>query len=472
MTKLRKFQKRGVEKIIKFKGRALLADEMGLGKTVQALCYLKNSAKNRPALVVCPSSAKWVWKSEIKKHTKFRCRILKTRKAHKFKPRDITIINYEILNYWKNEIRDTNFKTIILDECHYIKSWKAKRTKVVISLGRNIPHIIAMSGTPLTNKPKDLFTVLKLLLPDTFPSFVPFAFRYCNRRMLPWGWDDNGASHLDELHKILKGKCLIRRTKRQVLKELPEKQRIVIPLSIDMKRYKPAEDDFLNWIAENKPEHLCSALKNTALLKVGYLTRLTAILKVKNIITWIEDFLAETDEKLVIFAHHTEILQRIYKHFEKKIYFNGSKKITSQQAGNRLNDKPTNYAVMIRGATGTNARHHIIQRFQKSEETRLFIGQIQAAGTAITLTAASTVAFAELNWSPANHVQAEDRVHRIGQKNYVKAYYLVAKDTIETDLCKIIQKKARLISKVLEGKRHKEEMNVYDVLLTKIRNKI
>ena len=155
MTKLYKYQKIGVRKLRGFKGRALLADEMGLGKTLQVLTYLKKKTEQRSVLVVCPATAKYVWKNEIKKHTRFSGRILSGRKTRTFKKkRDITIINYDIIHYWKDCLRREGFDVMILDECHYCKNWKAKRTKAISSLGKRIPHIIALSGTPLTNRPK------------------------------------------------------------------------------------------------------------------------------------------------------------------------------------------------------------------------------------------------------------------------------------------------------------------------------
>ena len=292
MTRLYKYQKVGVKKIIRFRGRVLLADEMGLGKTLEALTYLRLRPRTLPALVVCPASAKYVWKGETKKHTKFSGKILSGRTPRRFKPKDITIINYDVLFHWKKTLLKCGFKTLILDECQYIKSWKAKRTKAAISLGRKIPHILALSGTPITNRPKELYTTLHLIIPKQFPSFVPYAFRYCNRRMLPWGWDDTGASHLDELHKKLKKSCMIRRTKQQVLKELPDKRRMVLPLPITRPaEYKKAEKDFLGWLANKSVDKAVKAHKAIELVKLGYLKRLAADLKMKSVFLFLDTLL-------------------------------------------------------------------------------------------------------------------------------------------------------------------------------------
>ena len=448
MTKLYKYQKRGVKGIVRFNGRCLLADSMGLGKTIQALYYLKLRPEHLPALVVCPASAKYVWKSEIRKHTKFSGRILNGQTPCRFKIRDITIINYDVLLYWKDTLKEMGFNTLILDECHAIKSYKAKRTKATISLGKRIPHIIALSGTPLTNRPKELYQTLHLIVPKLFPSFVPYAFRYCNRRMLPWGWDDNGASHLDELHDKLKKTCMIRRTKEQVLPELPPKRRMVVPLPIDRSaEYAEAENNFIEWLTKKDTKKAAKALLAERLVQLGYLKRLAADLKMRSVFNWIDNFLEETDEKLVVFAYHKTIIQQLTSRYSK-------------------------HCVVVDGSVSMEQRQKNINQFQTKKGTRLFIGQLIAAGTAITLTAASTVAFIELDWVPTAHIQAEDRVHRIGQENHVQIYYLVAKETIEQELCKIIQKKAAIVASILDGKKTGTKLDVFDQLMKSFERKL
>lgn len=440
MTKLYKYQKIGVKKIIRFNGKVLLADEMGLGKTLQALTYLHLRPQALPALVICPASAKYVWKDEVRKHTKLRCVLINGQNARKGKPRDVTIINYDIVSHWKKILKQCGFKTLILDECHYIKSWKAKRTKAVVSIGKKTPYILALGGTPITNRPKELYTTLHLIIPNKFPSFVPFAFRYCNRRMLPWGWDDSGASHLDELHDILNKTCMIRRTKEQVLHELPPKHRMVIPLPIQRAaEYKEAEEHFITWLAKKDVDKAAKAVRAEKLVQVGNLKRLAAELKMKNVLQFIDNLLAETDEKLVVFAYHKSIIKQLQTKYKN--------------------------SVTVDGSVSQKQRQKNIKQFQQGKNTRIFIGQMIAAGTAITLTAASIAVFVELDWVPGNHIQAEDRLHRIGQENHVQIYYLIAKGTIEQRLCKIIQQKAAVITSVLDGRKNKNKMNIFNQLM-------
>jgi len=449
MTKLYPYQKRGVKRIIRFKGRVLLADEMGLGKTIQALVYVKRTPRVCPVLVICPASAKWVWADEARRHLKMKSLILSGTKPKL--PADlppIVIINYDILSRknknketvgWLETLLSIKFRTLIIDECHFIKNTRAIRTKAVHKLGRKAKHVLALSGTPLTNRPAELFSVLKLLHPKVYTSFRKFAWKYCNPKWTPWGWDYSGSKNLKELHQELKDLCMIRRRKSQVLKELPDKNRMVIPVEIERKsEYQLAENDFFKWLmTKTNVKKIPMAEK---LVQLGCLKRLAAELKMRMVFDWIDTFLEETDEKLVIFAYHKKIIKTLVNKYKK-------------------------ISVIVDGSVSMDKRKKAIKTFQKKRKVRLFIGNIIAAGTAITLTAAHSAVFVELDFVPGNHIQAEDRIHRIGQKEKVFVYYLVAKGTIEEKLCKIIQKKAEIIASVLDGKTKQDRLDVFDRLL-------
>lgn len=477
MTKLYKYQKEGVKQIINFNGRVLLADEMGLGKTIQALTFLHRQSKSLPALVVCPASVKWVWCDEIKKHTNLRPSIISGKTPRKGNPKDVTIINYDLLSSWKILLQKIGYNTLILDECHYVKAHKAQRTRAAISIGKKTPNIIAMSGTPLTSRPKELFQILKLLHPKEFPSYTPYAFRYCNRRITPWGWDDNGASHIDELHNKLKSLCLIRRTKKEVLKELPNKQRVIIPLSVDNKLYKEylsIEKDFANWCQRLSSEQKERAIKSEGLSRLRIAKRMAAEIKMKSLLEWIDDFFDSTNQKLVVFAWHVSVIEKIYNHYKNKIHNSSNEKKVAYSVVKRLKGEPTNFCVKIHGGTHPRERNQIVGRFQNNESCRLLVGQLVAAGTGITLTAASNVLMAELDFTPANHIQAEDRCHRIGQKNSVTAYYTIAKGTVEEKLCKVLQSKFQVVTNVLDGVRKTtlaQRYSIYDLLIETYKKK-
>jgi len=439
--------------------------------TLQALTFLKLRPQCLPALVVCPASVKWVWRNEIKEHTIFRPSIINGTNVRKGNPRDITIINYDLLHSWKKLLKKLGFKTLILDECHYIKSKKAQRTLAAVSIGKKTPYILALSGTPLTNRPNELFKVINLLHPKEFPSYSNYAWRYCGRRLDRFSgkWDDKGATHLDELHKKLKGLCMIRRTKKQVLKELPDKRRIVMPLELspkDLEEYQNIQYNLIAHMRHTKVSRL-SGYRRVAITMLRVHKQKAAEFKMKALLNWIDDFLEETDEKLVVFAWHVNIIQQIYDHYKKRIYNGTNNTKVAKSMARRLKGEPTNFCVKLHGSVATKERNQVIGRFQNSDDCRIFVGQLLAAGTGISLTSASNILMAELDFTPANHIQAEDRCHRIGQKNSVTIYYAIAKDTIEERLCRILQKKFKTVSVVLDGKSQnvKKEYNIYDLLL-------
>lgn len=434
------YQRVGIRAVDHFKGRILIADAMGTGKSFQALGWVANNDL-RPVVIVCPANAKAVWEHEAITHFRIKVGIIEGRKSNTAPmvvPYRILVINYDILTDWLSFLQSINPQILILDEVHYIKSMRTKRSKAARALARQVPNVLALSGTPLTNRPAELFPILNMLRPDIWPKFMTFAYRYCQPKRTPWGWQFNGATRLPELHERLKTYCMIRRLKKDVLKDLPEKIRTMVPLKItDRKEYTRATNHFLAWVATTRSHEKASrAAKAESLVKMGYLKRLAARLKMKAGVRWIEDFLEETDEKLVVFAEHRAIIETIQSKFQ-------------------------NISVVVDGRVPHRKRALAIKQFQENKKTRLFIGNIQAAGVAITLVAASTVVFLELPFVPALVSQAEDRCHRIGQTNKVNIYYLVAEDTIEEHLCKIIESKQSVIDRVLDGRVGRNSLDVY-----------
>jgi SWI/SNF-related matrix-associated actin-dependent regulator of chromatin subfamily A-like protein 1 len=450
MTKLYPYQKEGIRTIEKFNGRVLLADDMGLGKTVQALYYLKRNPSLRPAIIICPACLKWVWESQASQHCSLQTKVLSGKKVIKdglVKHSGIIILNYDILSDWVEYLISKDPKVIIGDEIQAIKSPKARRSKAFKELCKKAEHIIAISGTPLMNRHSELYTVLNILWKKEFPSFVHFANRYCPPRWTPWGANDyRRSTNAKELHKRLCKLGMIRRLKQDVLKDLPSKTRIIIPMDIQNRReYEKAKNDFLNWLSRRDPAKARRASKAEELVKLGYLIRLSTELKMKSVFEWIDMFLEGSEGKLGLFMCHRKIVQMLHEKYKK-------------------------ISVVLTGDTGEKERKSAVTSFQKDKNVRIFIGNVRAAGVGIDLWAASTMAFVETGFVPADAIQCEDRFHRIGQKENVTCYYLVAKDTIEERLCKILQDKQKVITDVLDGKvnRKRSKLDVYTQLLQKI----
>lgn len=231
---------------------------------------------------------------------------------------------------------------------------------------------------------------------------------------------------------------MIRYTKKDVLTELPEKVRRVLPLPIsNEEEYKEASQSFLSWISKTQPERLLSAKRAETLVRLGELKRLAAKLKLQAVVDWANSWLESyPDEKLVPFAVHRKMIEALARRVRAK-------------------------SVVVHGSVSWRDRKNVVDEFQRNENIRLFIGNIRAAGVSITLTAASTMAFCELDWVPANMTQAEDRIHRIGQNKTSWVWWLVAAGTIEDDLCNILERKQQVVSDVLDGDHPSDYLDVY-----------
>lgn len=421
------FQEKGVYFIEKNNGRALITDDMGLGKTIQSLAWLSFHPELTPVLVVCPASVKLNWKKEIEKWLPGRkVQILYGTDTHTLNS-DIVIINYDILSAWTQRLAKQRFTVMITDEAHYYKNSKAKRTKAVKRLGKKIKHVLALSGTPIQSRTIEIYNAITLVEPGLFPNYWNFVQKYCDAKLTQYGWDISGASNSKELHEILTSTIMIRRLKSEVLTELPDKIKSFTPLDLaNRDKYRKAELDFIRYVYETKGDEAARrAQRGKALAMIEGLKQLSVEGKMKEAIEWINDFLT-SGEKLVIFAEHKFVIDRLMKEY-------------------------ADIAVRLYGQDSTQHRQKSIERFQKDDSVKLFVGNTKAAGEGITLTAASNVAFLELPWTPGALTQAEDRCHRIGQKDAVNVYYLLATGTIEEEIAELLDKKTKVLKSVLDG---------------------
>jgi SWI/SNF-related matrix-associated actin-dependent regulator of chromatin subfamily A-like protein 1 len=439
VSTLRPFQMEGVQFLEKKKGRALLADEMGLGKTIQAIAWIASHPEARPVTVICPASLKLNWCQEFMKHAKINAQIgsgQKTLITEPYLPNQkvdkILVINYDIAQAWEEAGRLSQTSVLVMDESHYIKNSRAKRTKAIRKVAKKAKHILALTGTPIVNRPIELFTTLNLLAPFQWGQMIDFGKRYCNGHHNGFGWDFRGASNTGELNEKLSSSIMIRRKKRDVLTELPNKERVVVELELQNRgRYTRVEEEFLAWVQEARGDKAAwRASQAEALTKASYLKQVCAEEKMKQVFEWVGDFL-ESGKKLVLFCTHTAILNKLMERF-------------SEEHG----------AVKIDGTVSGVDRQIAVDLFQSDPNTHLLVGNLRAAGVGLTLTAADTTAFAELGWTPGEHSQAEDRVHRIGQEaESISAYYLVSRGTIEEVVLEALDTKRTVIDEVVDGGR-------------------
>jgi SWI/SNF-related matrix-associated actin-dependent regulator 1 of chromatin subfamily A len=268
--------------------------------------------------------------------------------------------------------------------------------------------------------------------------------RYCGARRCPWGMDYRGATRLGELNELLTAGVMIRRRKQDVLSQLPAKARHVLTLSMSRpQEYAEAGRNFSRWLRAVGPARAASAERAEGLAKLGYLRRLAARLKMRGVFEFVDNFLAG-GEKLIVFAVHkkcVELLENRYK----------------------------GQCAVVTGKVVGRKREQAFAKFNTDERCRVFVGNIKAAGVGWSCTSSRTVCFAEMEWSPGAHAQAEDRVHGLGRGRGgpVSAYYLTAKDTVEEMIFRLIQKKAAVLADAIDGGAALD-LDIYDLLLKEL----
>lgn len=427
------YQKVGVEFLVASGGRAIVADAMGLGKTAQALAYIKHEGFKR-TLVVCPASVKFSWEVEVAKWTRMSSIIIDSKTdLSKIDPDiKVWIINYDILKKHHPMLVKMRFDCIIGDECQLIKSTGALRTKAFRSISREIPKVVLLSGTPLLSRPSELFSLLNIIDMKTWDNWYQFARKYCAMKQTRWGWDSSGASNTEELHARIK-RYFIRRDKTEVLKDLPPKTFITVPVQLSKeveKKYDMAANELAIYLRKymgKSDQSIDRSMTAEKLTQLNILRHLNAMGKIDTAIELVESVL-DSGEKVLVFCSFVEPLEILKKHFADK-------------------------AVILTGKTPIEDRRTIVETFQNDSSVPVFLGGIKSAGVGITLTAASNVIFLDYSWNPADHQQAQDRVHRPGQvAESVNIYQLSALNTIDDDLKEILDNKQNVFDKVIDGK--------------------
>jgi len=434
----------------------LLADEMGLGKTIQAIGFINACPEIKTVLVVCPATLKSNWQRELNKWF--------TRKRSiavvngQWSDAQVVIINYDILGKWTAKIHAQPWDLLIVDESHYLKNSKAQRTANVLGKwnkdpAKKIAPILAkrrwmLTGTPIVNRPAELWTLIHALDPETWKNWKRYVETYCNAFQTRWGWDISGARNLDELQRKLRETIMVRRMKADVLTELPPKRRQIISLpagscdaALDAEREAEARIEERTKSLRVQAElakadgddtaytEAVAAMSREWMIDFTEISRVrheTAIAKAPLVAEYCKEIL-DSVEKLVIFAWHADVIDLLMRQLAEF------------------------HQVSLTGQTQQDRRQGIVDTFQTDPACRVFVGNMQAAGVGITLTAASTVIFGELDWVPGNITQAEDRCHRIGQTDNVTVYHVVLENSIDEKLATTLVDKQTVIDAALNG---------------------
>ena len=398
----------------------LLAEEMGLGKTVEAIGALNQIPPAAGGvLVICPANAKINWKRELDRWLVQPMRINIVYGSDTGPPADVYVINYDIVHRHDALLKDRVWDVVILDEAQYLKNPKSRRTRTVLG-GRTInkqgqitkaslpirgQYKWALTGTPVENRIIEIFPLFRYLSPYAFPNKHLFEKRYCDLKQIDGFWDNKGASNVEELQVKLRSTFMIRRKKEDVLKDLPAKTRQVIALAPDkttgnlVQKFSALAND-----SKKAFRQLCydEGFGDAAMATVR---RELGLKKVGAICTHLEQCLEQVG-KTLCFVIHKDVVSAIREKFK-------------------------NVAVCYVGGMTNTKRQESIDRFQNDPSAKLFIGNIDAAGVAITLTAARVVVFGEMSLNPAKNAQAEDRAHRIGLHWPLLVQYLVWDGSVE-----------------------------------------
>lgn len=412
------FQIEGVKFGIEHHCRFLLADEMGVGKTIQAISLAYLYRDSWPVLIICPGSMKYLWKGEIQTWLglkDIRINIINSSKQKISTEAYFYIISYDLVRNILKKLRRMTFDFVILDEAHSIKNKDSLRARNILPIAIRAKRLILMTGTPLLAKPYEGYPLLYALRPDLFPYFKRYAYRYCDPQPTPFGISWSGTSNTKELHWIL-STLMVRRLKKDVLNRLPPKHRQKVLIDTD--------PEIISQIKETRTK-----IKGRTGTLEAY--TLTAKAKKDGVCEYISDIL-EAEEKIIVFAYHHEMLNSIESLIKKK---------------------KIDY-IRIDGSTKQDKRYEYVTYFQKKKNCQVALLSIVAASTGITLNSAHIVIFAELTWTPSIMIQAEDRVHRIGQKSqYVDIKYLYGRETLDDFILDKLQKKLVIVSTTIDDKK-------------------
>ncbi|HEY8583842.1 MAG TPA: DEAD/DEAH box helicase, partial [Capillimicrobium sp.] len=294
-------------------------------------------------------------------------------------------------------------------------------------------------GTPVMNHPDELIAQLRVIdrLGD-FGSGARFSQRF-----------RSGPGAEERLHWHLRRHCFVRRLKSEVLPQLPAKRRTVVPVALtNQEEYRVAERDVIEWLQslpldlEELDAKMAAARRAERLAQLNALKRIAAQGKLAAALAWIHDFLA-SDEPLIVFAHHQEIQSAVIDRFPDALH--------------------------LLGRDSAQARDQTVRDFQAGSGPTLLVCSTAVASQGITLTRATNVCFLELEWTPAVHDQAEDRVHRIGQRDAVTAWYLLAAETIDETMARLIERKRDLVAAVTDG-RERDDQPLVEAVAAELRN--
>lgn len=436
------------------RAQALLADDMGLGKSCQAIraCDIRGF---KDVLIVCPAAVRINWEREFEKFSPLDrpCAVISSG-ADKVPSHGVVIVSYDLLVTHAHKFKTQDWDALIIDEAHFIKERSAKRTKAIYGRGSNFPGIAAkakcvwrLTGTPAPNDASELWTHLKSAGVISDP-YWDFTFRYCSGFNSDYGYKITGHKNVDEL-KALLSQFMLRRTKEQVMSELPpiRYQQITVERSAvdldlvfyEQMRCKTTEQFFdelkvadttlrqaLNTVSDShQPNEDRLGILESFGPSLVTLRRYIGMAKLPAICDILaEELKADPTMKVVLFGVHQCVIE-------------GARAKLAKFG-----------ATTLYGLTPPIKRQRNIDKFMRDPKCRVFVGNIQAAGTGITLTSACEVVFLEQDWVPSANAQAAMRCHRIGQTRPVRVRVFALAKSVDEQVQLTLRRKAQELTKI------------------------
>ena len=399
LGRLTDFQKEGLGFLLRSE-RCLLADEMGLGKTVQALAMLSQTGEY-PAIVVAPPHLMRNWEKEIDRFvqkpdgTKLTVHVIKGLKPYALPTADIYLMHYLLLRGWKEYLPEAGIPTVIFDEVQELRHSGTEKYSAASLLAERANRVVGLSGTPIYNQGAEIWNVVNILDFHCLGDYESFTREWC------YGYGNRIVAKPDVLGDRLRSDGLmLRRTKQEVLKELPPKRRLVMAVDSDEGVYRKLMQPLAATLARMKAEEATASQRALWMMEVEQGERqATGVAKAPSVAQFVRALL-EAGEKVLLFAHHHQVMD-IYK---KELHSFSPAFITGRET--------------------PAMKERAVERFMAGRTDLCCISLRAASG--LNLQRASCVVFGELDWSPAVHSQAEDRAHRMGQTDSILCYYLVS----------------------------------------------
>ena len=431
------YQLDGIRFIDENDGNCILADDMGLGKSIQAIAY--TIWRNRRVLIICPANAKNVWIKELNSCVGNKSIfVFETKKSvhenfENLNNFDYCIINYSIISDLSEEIlkHKIEIDQVICDESHYLKETKSKKTKAIKKMSPLCKSFLLMSGTFMKNLPIELYSQLNLIKPDIWHNKHEFGLQYCQARQILLKnrnykiWTYSGSCNLFDLKKKI-SPYYLRRTKNEVLQNIPEKKEEIVIIDKPIEEINEVNEPVIRFLAESKENQ---GYLNW-LVSINKMRQISSEKKINSTLDKIKDLILE-GKKVLLFVSW----MKTFDEFEKLFVQNNIK------------------FVSIRGGHSDKKRKESVSNFQEDTETMVFLGSIMATKESITLTSAYNVIIHDIEWVPTDIGQAIDRCCRIGQNMKVNVYYQVIKDSYEYKLLDTLLKKQITSYQLIESKK-------------------